>query len=971
MKYTHGLGIVAVWAAVLVMAALPAQAAYERINKDNPKDPMAVHIFRLDNGLEVHLTENHQTPRFYAEIAVRAGSKNDPPETTGLAHYFEHLMFKGSPNLGTLDYEKEKVHLERIEALYEQHFKEQDPEKRKELYKQIDAEAQAAAQYAIPNELDRVYGEMGAADLNAHTWVEETVYQVSLPSNRLRQWAAMESDRFRYPVFRLFPTELEAVYEEKNTSLDNKQRLIFEAVCKLLFKKHPYGQWPTLGNVEDLKRPSIRNIRNFFDAWYVPGNMAIMISGDINVEETIQTIDEYFSALPAKKIPKQGHWKEKPLKGREFAEVNYEGEEFVLLAFRTVKSNHKDAEALELLDMILSNSTAGLIDLNLVQAQKVRQAGAQPMQFNDYGAEYLFAIPKKGQRLEEAEQLLLAQVDLLKKGEFEDWILPAILNEYKKNKKAVLESDEARAGMMTQAWLGYEPWGHALEKIARMERLTKKDVVRVAKKYFKGNYVAGYRRDKQHEVIHVEKPPITPVEIDPTRQSAFGAKILAMPAAPMEPVFVDPARDFKVVQDPNGVDLYYKANPVNDIFTFAISVDFGSHQDNTIGTAVQLLDKSGTERFSPEQLKKEWYKLGTDFGMGAGDNETTVTLRGLDANFDASLALLMEVLTKPKAEPATLEELKKIILAQRADAKKQAQSIAGALIQYNRYGQDSFFLRMLPDAAVSALRPDPLMQVIRSLLAYKHTISYTGSLSLETVQAALKKHHPIAAPLQDPPPYQYLKARQPAHSEIYLFDKEANQAMVRLEFGSVDYDESLTPAMQLYNEYFGGGMAGVVFQELRESRGLAYMAGANYVPGYRAKDQNLMLGVIQTQHDKAAEATRAFVDLMDNMPVSAERFAVARESVINQYRTGKIGFRELLGVVQNWKRHNLTPDPRAQRFQTLELSSLQTLVDFQAKQIAGKPKLISIVGQKSKMDLESLKKLGPIREIAVEDIFVK
>jgi len=953
------------------LLSLPAQAAYERINKIDPDDPMAVQIFRLDNGLEVHITENHQTPRFYAEIAVRAGSKDDPPETTGLAHYFEHLMFKGTPNLGTLDYAQEKPHLDRIQDLYEQHFKEQDPEKRKEIYQQIDTEAHAAAQFAIPNELDRIYGEMGATNLNAHTWVEETVYQVNLPSNRLRQWAVMESDRFQHPVFRLFPTELEAVYEEKNTSLDNKQRIIFEAVGKLLFKKHPYGQWPTLGNTEHLKQPSIRNIQHFFDKWYVPGNMAIMISGDVNTDETIGIIDEHFSILPAKKAPKQGHWKEKPLKGREFTEVNYEGEEFVLLAFRTVKSNHKDVEALGLLDMILSNSTAGLIDLNLVQAQKVRQAGAQPMEFNDYGAEFLFAVPKKGQSLEEAERLLLDQIELVKKGEFEDWILTAILNEYKKNKKAVLESDEARASMMTQAWLSYESWEHALNKISRVEKLTKKDIVRVANKYFKGNYVAGYRRDKQHEVTHVEKPPITPVEIDPTRESAFGARILAMPVTPIEPVFVDSAKDFKVSHNKNGVDVYYKENPINDIFTFSLSVDFGSHQDNTIGAAVQLLDKSGTERFSAEQLKKEWYKLGTDFGLGAGDNETTITLSGLDANFDASLALLMEVLTKPKADAATLEELKKIILAQRADAKKQAQSIASAMIQFNRYGQDSFFLRMLPDAEISALTSEPLMKVITNLLSYKHTISYTGSLPIETVMAALEKHHPVDAPLQDPPPYQYLKARQPSTSEIYLFDKEANQAIVRLEFGGVDFDESLTPAVQLYNEYFGGGMAGIVFQELRESRGLAYMAGAAYMPGYRTKDQNLMLGVIQTQNDKAAEATQAFVDLMDNMPASEERFAAARESVINQYRTGKIGFRELLGVVQNWKRHDLAPDPRIQRFQTLQSSGLQSILDFQAKQIAGKPKLISIVGQKSKINLETLKKLGPIREIAIDDIFVK
>ena len=237
-------------------------------------------------------------PRFYAEIAVRAGSKNDPPETTGLAHYFEHLMFKGTAHMGTLDYTKEKPLLDKIEALYEAHFKEEDPEKRKALYAEIDKTAQQAAAYAVPNEMDRVYDAMGARDLNAHTWLEETVYKVDLPSNRFAQWAAVESDRFTHPVFRLFPTELEVVYEEKNRSMDNKQRVIGEAVNALLYKKHPYGQETTLGRPEHLKRPSIRNIRNFFETWYAPNNMAICISGDVETQEVIKTIDQYFTPLP-------------------------------------------------------------------------------------------------------------------------------------------------------------------------------------------------------------------------------------------------------------------------------------------------------------------------------------------------------------------------------------------------------------------------------------------------------------------------------------------------------------------------------------------------------------------------------------------------------------------------------------------------------------------------------------------------
>ena len=206
------------------------ELGYSRINAADENDPLDAQIFELDNGLRVYLTENHEEPRFYAEIAVRAGSKHDPIDGTGLAHYLEHLLFKGNQNLGSLDYSLEKPHLDRIVELYEEHHGETDTTRRAEIYAEINSEAQLAAQYSVPGELDKLYNNMGGSALNAHTSFEETVYKIGLPSNRLRQWAEVESDRFVNPVFRLFHTELETVYEEKNRSLDSAGRIIGTAV---------------------------------------------------------------------------------------------------------------------------------------------------------------------------------------------------------------------------------------------------------------------------------------------------------------------------------------------------------------------------------------------------------------------------------------------------------------------------------------------------------------------------------------------------------------------------------------------------------------------------------------------------------------------------------------------------------------------------------------------------------------------
>ena len=355
---------------LLALAVLPVWADYERVNEPNPDDPMAVHIYKLANGLTVYLTENHETPRFYAEIAVRAGSKQDPAESTGLAHYLEHLLFKGTDELGTINYEAEKPHLDKISELYQEHFAATDPAERAAIYAQINAEAQRAAQYAVPNEMDNLYNAMGASHLNAHTSDEETVYKVSLPSNRLEQWAMLESERFWNPVFRIFHTELETVYEEKNRSLDNKDWITYEQHARTLFPEHPYGTQPTIGLVEHLKNPSLVNIHNYFDTYYVPNNMAICISGDIDIEETIKVIDQYFSAWEAKPLPEPKSW-DTGIEGVVRTEVKFPGEEEVVISWLTVPKGHPDEHALTIADFVLDNSVAGLVNINLNQRQAV------------------------------------------------------------------------------------------------------------------------------------------------------------------------------------------------------------------------------------------------------------------------------------------------------------------------------------------------------------------------------------------------------------------------------------------------------------------------------------------------------------------------------------------------------------------------------------------------------------------------
>ncbi len=954
---------------VLVVASwsVPVDAGYKLVNKPNPQDPMDVHIYELDNGLKVYLTENHEEPRFHAEVVVRAGSKDDPAESTGLAHYLEHLLFKGTQQMGTLNWEKERPHIERIEALYEEHWQESDPAKRKAIYAKINEASQKAAEFAIPNEIDRLYQSLGGSGINASTGPDRTNYIVNLPSNRLEQWAMIESERFNKPVYRLFQPELEIVYEEKNLSLDDKGDILREPILEALFKIHPYGQQTGIGTVEHLKNPSLTNIHKFFTTYYISSNMAIIISGAIDLKQTIKTIDKHFSSWKRQDLPDRMKWVEEPLKETEIVEVTFPGEEQVTIAFRAPGKHHLDHEAWFLADYVMSNGRAGLIDL-VNQRQEVRQASAFSTSYIDYSYEHFNAVPKKGQTLEEARDILLTQIKALLAGEFDDDLIPSVIAQFKKEDKARLESNAGRVGMMRGAFESYTDWDHAVSRLDRMSRITKADIVRVANDLFGGHYVIGYRRDAPHEVPKIEKPEIDKIAIDPTRQTEYAKSVLAAEPKPLSPVFVDPDKDYKVVEVQPGVTLYYSKNPLNDLFSLSYNFDIGFNQNDKIQFAAMLHERSGTAQYSPEELKKEWYRIGTDFGFSTGNNESSFSISGLEENFNASMALMQEVTRNPILEQETLAKLIQITLGRRETGKKDPRFLRLALVLYTRYGESSRLLRRIPSDAIRSLKIDDLLRTVKELPGYKHTITYTGGRSLEDVLAALKKHHPLEKDLKEPPSYRFDRARSIEATEILLLQMEKAASDVRIELPDGVFDASLIPYVEMYNEYFAGGMSGIVFQEIREARALAYGVGARYFSGSRKNDENLMFAGMGTQADKTPEAIEALLGLWDELPESEDRYRAAHGAKLNDYRTAKIGFREVLGAVRSWELQELEVDPRKERFDRVQDVTLADVVAFQKKHLAGKPKLISVLGDSTKMDMAKLRSVAPVRVLTADDV---
>ena len=513
-----------------------SSAGYEYKFVNN--DPMRARFYTLKNGLTVILTVNKEVPRLQTIIATKAGSKTDPKDHTGLAHYLEHMLFKGTDKYGSLNWEQEKKQLDIIDALYETYNQTRDERKRKEIYHAIDSVSGIAATFAIANEYDKMMGMIGAQGTNAFTDFERTAYINDIPSNQIDRWLAIEAERYRNPVLRIFHTELEAVYEEKNRSLDNDDDKVIELLFDKLFQQHNYGQQTTIGTVEHLKNPSLKAIREYFYKNYVPNNMCIVMSGDFDPDAVIKKVDRAFAYMQPKPVASYTFEKEAEITSPIIAEVKGPDAEYVNIAFRFPGANSNEALLLDFMSNVLSNGNAGLMDLNLIKKQEVLSASAGAYKLQDYSVLFMEGKAKEGQQLDEVKQKMLDQIELLKNGQFDNDMLVAIINNYKKSIIQERESNGGRAFGLLDAFTAEVPWDKIVSQTAEMSKITKKDIQEFAKKWLNQNYVCIYKRiGKDDNVQKVDKPGITPVEMNREAQSPFLKSIATMPATAIAPVF--------------------------------------------------------------------------------------------------------------------------------------------------------------------------------------------------------------------------------------------------------------------------------------------------------------------------------------------------------------------------------------------------------------------------------------------------
>ena len=934
---------------------------------------MNVRIYTLDNGLKVYLSVNKEQPRIQTMIAVRVGAKNDPAETTGLAHYFEHLMFKGTEKFGTSNYEAEKPILDQIEAMFELYRKSEDEAERKSIYAKIDSLSQVAASYAIPNEYDKLVQSIGGDGCNAWTSYDEPSYMSEISSNQVENWAKIESDRFKNAVIRGFHTELETVYEEYNMSLTRDSRKVLDKFLALMMPNHPYGQHSVLGKQEHLKNPSITNIKNYYKTYYVPNNMAVCMSGDFDPDEVIKIIDAYFGDMtPNENLPQGVEGSVTAVTEPRRAEVYGLESEMLYAGWLTGSATSDDALMLEIVPQILSNAYCGIIDQNLIQEQKVLYGGASGDQLSDAGFMVLVGMPKDGQTLEQVEALLLEQVEKLKSGEWDESILNAIIANYKRELMTSYEDNFDRCYSMVLSFINGQSWENVVTTLDRVGKITKADVVAWAnEKLTEKSLVTVYKRqgeDKNQKKI--AKPHITPIPSNRNSQSAFLTEIANSKVEPITPRFTDYERDMDIVAMDKGVELLYKHNELNDRFELVYLYDFGTESDPALAFLGRYMAMLGTESKSLKQMQLEQYNLACDVSLSASKTNLYVSISGLAENIDKAVALAEEYLSNIKGDEGVLAEIKRDILQERKNNLSNQRANYSALQRYATYGSDYVERTTLSNAELEALTSDDLVEKIKGLKNYQHRVLYYGPQSSREVVSLLGKHHTLAKELI-PVEYQSTPTIPVTEPKVIFAQYDAKQIYyMQYTCGDDMFDVTLDPVVRLYNEYFSGGMNAIVFQEMRESRGLAYSSYAYLGQGNTCKEPYYFYAFIATQNDKMQQAIEAFDSIIEDMPQSEAAFELTRQGIITNMGTGRTTKMDVLWKYVGDSRFGITDFNRTEAiYNAIQTMTLEDVVAFQQSHIKGRNYLYCILGDRNDVDMKYLKRLGKIEFVTPEQIF--
>ncbi len=923
-------------------------------------DPLKVQQVVLANGLTVFLSVNRERPEVFGAVVVRTGARNDPPGDTGMAHYLEHMLFKGTRDLGTTNWDAERPLQAKLEALYER--KRGAPRsEHAAIDEEITRTVKQTYAYAVPNEIDQLLSQLGGTGVNAFTSYDETVYHNTFPASQIDAWLAIYAHRFQDPVFRLFPTELESVYEEKNTAIDTTGYELFRTFMRGAFPGHPYGANDILGEVEHLKRPSLRAMKAYFERYYVPQNMALVLSGDLDVDRVLPEIEARFGAWRRGPDPQPPVLQVEPFAVNQRLRARATPVRVGAIAYRTVPEAHADYPALLLARRLLSNAQrSGLID-RLSDDGALLFAVHVPADLVDTNLDVVAYIPRiLTQSFRGAERKVLAQFQKIRDGEFDEGTFAALKEGLIAAETARWESNEARTLAIAHAFVARQGWQGQIDYLERLQAVTRADVQRVARQLFAERRLVLRSRmgfPKKTRLTKPSYPPVTPNG----GHSKFFEAMRATPGPPPRVALVDVDSATVVLPIRDGVTLRANTNPFNDLYQLELRFGVGEDRIRELDILAQYLGRTGTQQHPPEQFRRRLFDLSTTLTARSHLDRFVVKLAGPQRHMQAALDLLSELMRTPAAERRPLRQIRRETWALRRYARQDPRSVAEALRDHVLYGDNSQYHREHGPRGARRLRPRALLDAWTAVQSHALEVGYVGRESPARVAAAVAERLTFPAKLRPPEPPVVYPRGAPSRTTIYFVpQRDAVQTQLWFAVEGDPVGPAELAAAEAFGEYLGGGMAGLVFQEVREFRALAYSASASFKRDESPAQRGQLLGHVGCQADKTFDVLDVMTGLITNMPERRDRLGLVRSALIRGQETESPSFRALQDKLREWRHRGFREDPRRALLPAYADLDFDDIIAFYRHHVAGRPLAIMIVGDPRKADPARLRKYGRV-----------
>ena len=952
----------------MVFACCSYQSQAEDLNALKVKE------YRLENGLTVWLNEDHSQPKVFGAVVVKAGAKDCPD--TGIAHYFEHMMFKGTDRIGTLDYEAEKVLLDSIAMKYDELAMTEDTAARARLQKEINELSIRSSEYVIPNEFNRLINRFGGSGLNAATSYDATIYFNTFSPQYMVQWAEINSERLINPVFRLFQSELETVYEEKNMYGDFIGGQVMDTLMARYFGPHPYA-YPIIGSTKNLKNPRLTEMHKFFEDYYVASNMALILSGDFDAQQVMPILEKAFSRIRSGNAPKQEKVMLPPFNGRETMKVKFPIPfiKAMGLGFRGVSANHEDQVALNIAVNLLNNSNGtGYLDKLMVE-HKLMGALAINESMNEAGILAVAIMPKLLiQSYSSAEKMVWDEINRVKNGDFSDEMFNSLKLEQKRQYASSLENIDSRATIMMNLFSQGKSWNDYLNEVARIESITKEDVVRVAQKYFSNNYLCVTKSTGKYPKDNLPKPAFSPVvPRNADASSSYAKQLEKIPEQQVAPRIIDFEKDVKTSKLTPLVTLYTTPNPLNDIFTLNISYGIGALEQPELMQLTNYLQLLGTESLSFEQFRSRLQSIGSTLAFDVTPDAFVMKVTGFDNHIDETMELVGDFIRHAKADDKKLRQIVDDAKVSEKAFFKSGDNVASALLEQVKYGDQSRYLRKLSLSQIKKLKGKDMLAIYDKVRSVQCDLHYCGTLPVEKVIGTIRQHLPLErTTVASNSPY-YRELKQYDRPTVFFIDMPdmAQSIVYGYVKGDPVDDKASRHASRLFSVYFGGDMSSLMFQEIREFRSFAYRTSGRYqLPNHAHKGTaGSFTAMLSTQSDKTLDALGVLDSLIREMPLKPERVEAVKQMLVNRINNDYLPFRNLSEKVASTRMEGFDRDPAEEFLRDIATMDMQDISRFYREQISGRPVVYVIAGNRKHIDMKKLAEYGTIIKVKKKDIY--